>query len=212
MEIIYSQNQSRTSRAVSFLKPSLLEAVSFITLAFFVLLALNYRVFTNVILDGATFEQSVVLIVHDDMLDILQQINQTFGAITVFAFWMMVGGVAYAVVWLVEHAAVDIYDDVEGSKAIAPGDYKIQYWDSVRAKYLAFIAISISTVGLVSLFMAFFMPALADQVIEVSLDPSNPIVYVKAVAAVLIAAIGLYSSMILFRILRYITAVVLVRD
>lgn len=208
MRDIHSHNDSLSRRIADFFVPSWLGIVAYLLAATYLLAAMNYKLFMELLVRGTSYTGIENLIAHDELSVVLYRLNDSLATATVMFFWLVVGALIHSLIWFFQNMLHDLHDDLTINQVVAPRVTKSTHWQSTFSRYMAFFATLFSLIGFFVLFVMFTLPQFANQAVLWVLDRNDPILYLKMLAAIVSVALCLYLIVILFKIFRYSAAVI----
>lgn len=207
MAITYSHNESTFGQAKDFLIPSKEEVILYLTIAVVILAALNYRVFIELFTRGSGLEAVDSQALMDENLTlIIYQANLGLGTATVSAFWMIVGSISYAFVWLARSLALQAREDNASLDDVAPEAHRKGHKHRIISRYTAFFAALVGLAGFLGLFIGWILPSLSKKAVLWATVSTEYGSFLWLIGAVLGVALSLYILKLLLRTFGYMMA------
>lgn len=205
---ISSSNKTITQQAKELLTPSKEETVLYIILSVALLGVLNYRVFVQLLTGGSDIESiGGGTLIDPSLTYVIYQANYALGTAIVVTFWMIVGSIAYAVVWFFRSLALQAKEDSENLD-LTPEQLRDNYKHSLISRYSALLAITVGIIGYALLLFTWVLPVLSKKVVTWATVDTSLSSYLWLLASIAILALGFFMLKILIHIFRYMMGAV----
>lgn len=189
---------------IKLIKPTVSEALLFLTVGVSLLFLSNYRRFWDFLSNGVSINDvteqtdNIATALQNSLLNLESHIDPRFADFTI---WMIIGAISITTVLFLQHLLEDTTQEIEYTHKIRNESYKVREWTS----YVSKAALRLAGLFLLMLILRVYVGAMFSELSDaffISLaKPASIMSWVTIVITIAFTAIGLYAMAICLRLI-----------
>jgi hypothetical protein len=189
---------------IKLIKPTVSEALLFLTVGASLLFISNYKRFWDFLSNGVSINDvteqtdNFATALQNSFLNFESHIDPRFADFTV---WMIIGAISITTVLFLQHLLEDTTEEIEYTHNITNEKYKVREWTS----YLSKAALRVSGLFLLIFILRIYVGAVFSELSDaffISLaNPASIMSWLTIVITIVFSTIGLYAMAICLRLI-----------